>query len=237
MHLQHISDKAYSLVEDLVGLFYPRVCAGCDAHLMKQEENLCLVCKHNLPKTYFWDYDVTPIEKLFWGKVPVQSACSFLHFEQGDVVQELMHRLKYEGKTGVGLELGKMFGQILVEKEWFADADIIIPIPLHVTKEARRGYNQSRFIAEGLGESLGADLRSNLLKRLVASETQTKKSRYDRSENVSSVFKLPEAEKVKGKNVLLVDDVVTTGSTLTAAGSELVSCGVNKLYIATLAIA
>lgn len=237
MYLQHISDKAYSLVEDLIGLFYPRVCAGCDAHLMKHEENLCLVCKHDLPKTYFWDYDVTPTEKLFWGKIPVQAACSFLHFEEGEVVQELMHRLKYKGKTGVGLELGKMFGQILIEKGWFTDTDIIVPIPLHFTKEKRRGYNQSKFIAEGLAESLGAELRSNLMQRLIASETQTKKSRYERSKNVSSVFKATHADKLRGKNVLLVDDVVTTGSTLTEAGAELVRGGVNKLYIVTLAIA
>lgn len=237
MDLQHISDEASALVEGLIGLFYPRICAGCDAHLMKQEENLCLICKQGLPKTYFWDYEVTPTEQLFWGRIPVASACSFLHFEQGEVVQELMHRLKYEGKTSIGVELGRLFGQILVEKGWFTDVDLIIPIPLHITKETRRGYNQSSFIADGLAESLESVSRSNLMKRVVNSDTQTRKSRFDRSENVMSVFRVHNPSTLVGKNVLLVDDVVTTGATLTAAGAELVRCGIGKLYVATIAIA
>ncbi len=235
--MQHLFDKVFSVLSDLVALFYPRVCAGCDAHLMKHEENLCLVCKHNLPKTYFWDYDVNPIEKLFWGKIPVHAACAFLHFEQGEVVQELMHRLKYEGKTGVGFELGKMFASILREKDWFADMDLILPIPLHVTKQARRGYNQSLFIADGMAEVFGCPVKPQILKRTLASVSQTRKSRFVRTENVSSVFKVMDANLVKGKNVLIVDDVVTTGATLESVGAQLVSAGVNKLYLATLAVA
>jgi len=237
MLLQHFSDKVISVTEDLVNLFYPRVCTGCDSHLMKHEGNLCLVCQHGLPKTYFWDYEVNPVEKLFWGKIPVQSACSFLHFEKDGVVQELMHRFKYEGKTGIGVELGKMFAIILKEKGWFLDVDVILPIPLHATKEARRGYNQSNFIADGMAEVFQVPARSNVLKRVVASESQTRKSRFDRSENVKSVFEVVLPKTVKGKNVLLVDDVVTTGATLEAVGAQLASAGVQKLYVATLAVA
>lgn len=195
------------------------------------------MCRRDLPQTYFWDYDVNPVEKLFWGKVSVHAACSFLHFEQEGVVQQLMHRLKYEGYTGIGTELGKMFGSILKEKGWFTDVDVVIPVPLHVSKEARRGYNQSSFIAEGLGEALGVLVRSSALNRVVPSESQTRKSRFDRTENVQSVFKVNQPRNLKGRKVLLVDDVVTTGATLESAGAILTSVGVEKLYIATLAVA
>jgi ComF family protein len=234
--LQHLYDNIVSLGEDLLGLFYPRVCAGCDAHLRKNEHNLCLICLHDLPLTYFWDYDVAPVEELFWGRLPVASACSFLHFEQDNKTQALMHRLKYDGRTGIGIELGKAFAFKLQEKGWFSDLDMIIPLPLHATRQVRRGYNQSTYIAEGIGEVYQKPVKSHVLKRMVASDSQTNKSRFERSENVERIFKA-NAKELRGKNVLLVDDVVTTCATLVSAGSQLIEAGVNKLYIATLAVA
>lgn len=234
--MQHIYDNIISLGEDLLGLFYPRVCAGCDSHLRKNEENLCLICLHDLPLTYFWDYDVTPVEKLFWGRLPITSACSYLHFEQESKTQSLMHRLKYDGRTGIGKELGLAFGHKLKDNGWYSDIDMIIPIPLHRTRELRRGYNQSLFIAEGIGQVYNVPVRSNILKRVVASNSQTNKSRFDRSENVKTIFQA-NSSNLKGKNVLLVDDVVTTGATLIAAGSQLFNSGANKIHVATLAIA
>lgn len=234
--MQHIYDNIVSLGEDILGLFYPRVCCGCDAHLRKNEENLCLLCLHDLPVTYFWDYDVNPVEKLFWGRLPVAAACSYLHFEQDSVTQNLMHRLKYEGRTGIGSELGKSFGIKLKEKHWFQDVDVIVPVPLHITRQVRRGYNQSNYIAEGLAQVFDVPVDEKLLRRIVGSESQTNKSRFERSENVQTIFRAEKAG-VSGKNILLVDDVVTTGATLVSAGAQLMEKGVNKLYIATLAVA
>ncbi|MBI1289569.1 MAG: ComF family protein [Flavobacteriales bacterium] len=230
-------NKPASLVRDVVGLFYPRICGGCDAHLMKHEENLCLNCLHGLPKTYYWDYKVNPVEQLFFGRLRLSSACSFLHFEKGSVTQRLMHRFKYEGKSNVAMELGKVFGNILKEKQWFSDADLIVPVPLHPAKEMRRGYNQSSYIADGLSESLDVPVRSKLMKRVRMTDTQTQKSRFERSQNVDSVFQVDYPSRVRGKNIILVDDVVTTGATLEAAGMQLLEAGVSKLYIATLAVA
>ena len=230
-------EKAISLMNDVLGLFYPRICGGCDSHLMKHENNLCLMCLHGLPKTYFWDYDVNPIEKLFWGRLEVSSACTFLHFEKDNVVQHLMHRFKYKGKAEIGSELGRIFASILKDKKWFTDVDVIIPIPLHVSKEERRGYNQSAYIANGMGEVFDVAVRSRALKRIIASESQTRKSRFDRTENVDRVFQLQNPNSVKGRNVLLVDDVVTTGATLEAAGLEILNAGADRLYIATIAVA
>lgn len=237
LQLQRMLNKVISAIDDVVGLFYPRVCSGCDAHLMNHEDNLCLECLHSLPKTYFWDYKVNPVEELFFGRLQVSSACSFLHFEKGSITQKLMHRFKYEGKSDIGVVLGRNFGQKLKEKHWFTDADIIIPIPLHPAKEARRGFNQSNYIADGLGEVLDVPVRSKLMKRIRMTESQTRKSRFVRSENVDSVFQIDEPSKVRGKNVIIVDDVVTTGATLEAAGNCLIQAGASKLYIATVAVA
>jgi ComF family protein len=225
------------VLNDMVTLFYPKICSGCDAHLLKHEQNLCLNCMHKLPKTYYWDYDTNEVEKLFWGRLEVSSACSFVHFQKDSVVQNLMHRFKYEGKSGIGTELGKSFGTILKDKHWFSDIDLIVPIPLHPSKEMRRGYNQSFYFAKGLAEVYDVPVKNNILERVTASESQTRKSRFDRSENVSSVFQVTGPKAVFGKNILLVDDVVTTGSTLEAAGKELLNAGAERLYIATIASA
>lgn len=223
--------------EALLSLFYPRICGGCNAHLRKHERNMCIICLFHLPKTYYWDYPVTPIEELFKGRLNVSSACAFLHFEKMSVTQRLMHRLKYDGKTGIGLELGRAFGLILKEKRWYSDVDVIVPVPLHFTKLARRGYNQSAFIANGLAEAYEVKVKPHALKRVVDSETQTRKARYARAENVEDVFVVQDLKAINGKNVLLVDDVVTTGATLEAAGRVLLKAGAAKLYIATLATA
>lgn len=226
-----------SILEDLAGLFYPKVCAGCDAHLMVFEQNLCLQCLHGLPKTYYWDYEVTPIEELFWGRLEVSSACSYLHFNKDGVIQKLMHRFKYDGKRNIGEGLGRLFAHQLKEKKWFTDATLIVPIPLHRTKQIRRGYNQSAFIANGMAEVFDIPAKNNALKRVLANESQTRKSRYQRTENVENVFKSVRTNVFRGENVLLVDDVVTTGATLEAAGREILINGAAKLYIATLACA
>lgn len=235
--MQHLFPKLISFMSDVIALFYPRTCGGCNAHLMKHEQNLCLICLEGLPKTYFWDYPTNPLDKLFWGKLNVKSACAFLHFDKTSKVQNLLHRFKYKDQPTIGLELGKVFAQILSDKNWFVDIDVIIPIPLHPHKEMRRGYNQSAYIANGMGEVFAVEVRNRALKRLVASESQTRKSRFDRAENVDRVFVVSHVNSVRGKNVLLVDDVATTGSTLEAAGHAILNAGAAKLYIATLAIA
>lgn len=235
--MQHLFTGRFSIVNDVIGLFYPRTCGGCGVHLMTHEQNLCLICLTGLPKTYYWDYPTNPVEKLFWGKLNVTSACAFLHFVKESKVQNLLHRFKYEGKSGIGFELGKAFAQILQEKNWFSDVDVVIPIPLHISKEMRRGYNQSAYIADGMGEVIDVKVRNHALKRILASESQTRKSRFARTENVNQVFELSNIDSVKGKNVLLVDDVITTGSTLEAAGNTILRAGASKLYIATIAIA
>ncbi len=179
----------------------------------------------------------TQLKSCFGGNLMSLPLASFLHFVKESKVQNLLHRFKYEGKSGIGFELGKAFAHVLQEKNWFTDVDVIIPIPLHISKEMRRGYNQSAYIADGMGEVLDVKVRNHAMQRILASESQTRKSRFARTENVNQVFELSNIDFVKGKNVLLVDDVITTGSTLEAAGNIILNAGASKLYIATIAIA
>lgn len=233
--LQRLWKELVQYPVDFFDLLFPKLCAGCDAHLLGAEKDLCLKCTFGLAKTYYWDYDVNPVEELFRGRLHVTWACAFLHFYKGGHVQKLLHRMKYEGQPQIGSRLGSLFAHQLTAKGRIADVDVIVPIPLHHTRERRRGYNQSLFIALGMAEVLHCKVDGKHLFRKEHTDTQTRKSKYDRATNVESVFAVRDPRYFKGKNVLLVDDVVTTGSTLEAAGRELLDAGARRLYIAALA--
>lgn len=235
--LQHVYQNIQSLLVDLIDLFYPKLCSACDTHLQSGESDICIQCIFLLPKTYYWDYDENPVEQLFKGRLEIDGACSFVHFTKGGIVQQMLHRLKYEEQREIGSALGRLFAQQLKTKNKLVDVDSIVPIPLHFKKEKRRGYNQSMEIARGVAEILNVKINRNNLIRPLESETQTRKSRYDRSTNVASVFSCPNPNAFKGKNVILIDDVITTGSTLEAAGKILLDAGVAKLYILGIASA
>lgn len=202
---------------------------------MKGESDLCLKCIYQLPQTYFWDYEINPVERLFQGRLRVDGASAFIHYYKGSPVQRMLHRMKYDGQYEIGRFLGRMFAHKLSEKGHFTDVDVIVPVPLHHTRERRRGYNQSLHIAFGMAEVYRCKVNGKVLVRKHATATQTKKTRFDRATNVESVFGCLDASYFKGKRVLLVDDVVTTGSTLEASGQILLDAGVAKLYVAAIA--
>jgi ComF family protein len=224
-------------ITDFIHLFFPNVCYACGEALIEQEEVVCTACYFKLPTTGFHMHQENIISQIFWGRVQIHSATSFLFFNKGGNVQRLMHALKYKGHKEVGVYLGRLFGQTLKESVLFNTADLIVPVPLHPKKQYRRGFNQSEVIAEGMQTSLNIPVSTNNLVRLLYTSSQTKKARYNRWENVKDVFKVKDANAFKGKHLILVDDVLTTGATLEACANPLLEIPNTKVSVATLAYA
>lgn len=156
-------------------------------------------------------------------------------FAKGSRVQHVLHALKYKNLPELGVALGRMYGQDLVDSNFKNEFDIIVPVPLHVSRKRTRGYNQSEEFGKGLAEMLEVPCTDRAMKRLISTQTQTKKSRLNRWENVNEVFAVVSPEHITDRKVLLVDDVVTTGATLEACGQALIDSGCKELSIACIA--
>ena len=226
-----------SLLKDFISLIYPNICLACGKSLLKNEHCICTCCKYKLPKTKFHLDNNNPVSKLFWGRVALQNAASYYQFDKGGKVQQLIHQLKYKGQQEIGVTVGKYYGSELKRSKDYSDVDVVLPVPLHPRKQRKRGYNQSDSFAQGLAKSMDASYTPKVLYRSRFSDTQTKKSRFDRWSNVKSIFSLRNMETLRDKHILLVDDVVTTGSTLEACAQKLLSIPGVKVSVVTMAYA
>lgn len=177
------------------------------------------------------------MRNVFAGRVPVREVASLMFYNKGSIVQHILHHLKYKGKKEVGRYLGRYYGQQLRQEERFRSVDYILPIPLHPRKQRKRGYNQSEWIAMGLSEGLGKPYLTDVLVRTHFTDTQTKKSRFNRWENVKEVFAVQNPEKIRYKHVLVCDDVLTTGATMEAAIQHLIEVEGVTVSVVTLATA
>jgi len=224
-------------LQDFMSLLFPETCNACLKPLINGEKVLCTECSYYLPVTGFHLEADNPVSRLFWGRVEVDSAATYYSFQKGSRVQHLIHRLKYKGVTEIGFEIGKRYGADLKQSELFREISLILPVPLHDRKLKKRGFNQSDYFAAGLAHSMGIPWSSSVLKRVNATETQTRKSRFNRWKNVESVFAVSDSAMLSGKHVLLVDDVVTTGATLEACAHALLEVDGVKVSIVTMAAA
>ena len=204
--------------------------------LMYGERVICTECLIHLPKSNYHNFEDNPVAKVFWGRVQLSFATAFYVFEKGSKYQKLIHKMKYKGQKEIGVELGRMFGEDLKRTD-FQSVDNIIPVPLHPRKLKRRGFNQAELIANGLGESMNKPINTEILSRKVANPTQTRKNRIERWQNVSGIFQVKIPEKMQDKHILLVDDVLTTGSTLEACVNAFSEIPGIKVSIAVLAYA
>jgi ComF family protein len=220
----------------LLHLFFPNVCTGCGSDLVSDTTVLCLKCTDAMPETNFELYADNPVEKKFWGRLPLGGASAQYYFTRESLMQRLMHQFKYRGNKELGLQLGRMMGDSLKRSGRFA-IDALIPLPLFASKEKRRGFNQATILCEGIVENMSVPVFKNIVARTQYTDTQTKKGRIERWQNMEGKFILEKPEAIIGKHILLVDDVVTTGATLEACGAELVKAGNVKLSIATLCYA
>ena len=226
------------MAEGLSHLIYPRLCEGCSKPLLAEEEVLCLNCNvYHLPRTAYHHIADNETAMRFAGRVQVEKATSFAYFTPDGLLQHLLHGLKYDNKKYIGTYLGKQLAYDLVQIDWQRGIDAIVPVPLHPDKEALRGYNQSQLLAEGMAEVWGIPMWNDVLKRVKNTETQTQKSREERIENMQGAFEAVATEKIQGKHLLLVDDVLTTGATLEACANALKTTPNVKISIATVGIA
>lgn len=226
-----------SYLNDFFSLFYPRLCNACNKALIKEEQCICSFCKYQLPKTRFHLERENQLTRVFWGRVNIETATSLLYYHKGSMVQNLIHRFKYKGKKDIGVYLGNMLGSYLKDSPLWQPADVIVPVPLHEKKFHQRGFNQSEVFATGLSEIFKKPMLKNNLIRISHTQTQTRKTRFKRWENVSTVFDLRNPDDLRGKNVLIVDDVVTTGSTLESCCEKILSIQGTRVWVATIAMA
>ena len=179
-----IRDKIKNGLDDLLNLFFPNLCRACGIKLIGEEETICFDCLYHLPKTNYHHFADNPVEQTFWGRINIEAGTSFCFFEKGTTIQHLLHQLKYKGEKEIGLELGKHLGAQLAGSGRFQSVDVIIPVPLHPGKEKKRGYNQSEWIAKGISQTFQRPLKTNILIRKTDTSTHTRKSRFERWENV-----------------------------------------------------
>lgn len=223
------------MFQSFLDLIFPRICAGCQQPLQLNEEHLCTDCRFDLPKT---NSHLEPDRKLinkFAGKVNLEHSLAYLKFVKGGKVQKIMHEIKYKDNQELGEMIGRMYGSELREKGFSEQFDLILPVPLHKKRLIVRGYNQSDSLAKGLAESLRIEWRNDILKRGIETESQIAKSRLERYKNMQDVFFVENFEGLKDKRIVIVDDTLTTGSTLESCVLALNGAGAKNISIIAMA--
>lgn len=221
----------------LLDIIYPRSCEACNEALLGGENLICINCLIDLPRTNSHLEIIEKLSNRFWGKIPVSNNITFLKYSKKGKVQKLLHELKYRNKPEIGNYLGKIYGLDLKQIEFDKKIDFLVGVPLHPTKLLQRGYNQADCIAEGLSEVLNVPFDTMSVKRREYTETQTKKSRYERFLNVENIFEVTDIDKIKDKKIAIVDDVLTTGSTIESLGATLLNEGAKEICVITIAAA
>lgn len=225
-----------NLLNDLLQLFYPKICITCENPLFLNETLMCLNCRQDLPIICYKDFKKNNTSKIFLGRVPIFKAVSFLSFRKIGKTKKIIHSLKYNGRQDIGFFIGNWFGQILKDSNEFKNLDLIVPVPLHHKKLRKRGYNQLTTFGTSLSEKLQVPYLENILVRTSTRNTQTHKNRIDRYTNTEAIFSLNNEDSLIGMHILLIDDVITTGATLIACCNELLKVEGIKISIATIAI-
>lgn len=218
-------------------LIFPAICPVCERVLWRGERHICLECLTDAPLSYYWNWRDNPAEQLVQQTIPVERVASLLLYRSESSWKRVIHRFKYDGNKDIGKYLSLKLGERLKESRWDCEIDLIIPVPLHFFKYWKRGFNQSEYISGILSSVLEVPTNTSILKRKRYTSSQTKKDREERSRSVKGAFVIKKhgVELISGKSVLLVDDVLTTGATISECGEVLIAAGCSKISVATLA--
>ena len=226
------------VVNDMVSLLLPRICLACGKILLENEGCLCLACRYNIPLTGFSKNRNNPVRFIFENELSVEAATAMLWYVNGTEWQRLIHKFKYHGRWAFAQKMGEMLGEELRESGNFENIDLIVPVPLHFLRRFKRGYNQSEQLALGVSREMGVKCDFHSVRRRVYNDSQTSKSHVERWDNVEGIFEVRRAEKLRGRHILLVDDVLTTGATMISLAMAIKrACdGDVRISIATLAV-
>jgi ComF family protein len=225
------------MFKSIINLFFPPVCSGCHSLLISNEKVICTLCRHNLPLTNHHINPENEAVKKFYGRIPVEYASALLYFHKKGIVQELIHNLKYKGQEEIGTVLGEWYAEELKNLAFIKSVDQIIPVPLHKRKLRERGYNQVTNFGLALSKNLNLDYNESVLFRKIYSKTQSKKKLLNRSDGIDTTFDVSFTEKDHNKHFLLIDDVITTGSTLEACSHALLKIPGAKISVVCMAMA
>lgn len=219
------------LFHNFLNLFFPDLCTVCNERLSEGEQHICTDCLILLPKTNFHLQPDNRLEQFFAGRIPFQHIAAYAYFVKGGSIQSIIHELKYNHNHAIGYFLGQLCGENLKGSKFISEIDLLVPVPLHPKRQKQRGYNQSLEICKGISEITGIKIDTTTLIRKVNNKSQTKNTRFDRWKNVEDIFQLTDFEAFNGKHILLVDDVVTTGSTLESCAKEILKCEGSNISI------
>jgi len=222
---------------DLLAVFYPRICPGCGMPLQRHEDHICMHCTMKLPRTGLHPEGPGALEKVFYGRIPVEQAKAFMFFRKKGIAQRLMHDLKYKGNKEIGYHLGSLFAKDLLDHPTFIKPEIAVSVPLHATRMRTRGFNQSDEIARGFAETLQIPFRPDIVSRPYYSDTQTRKKRFERWENAASVYEVSRPEEIRNRHIAIIDDVITTGATIEACARQMMNAPGLRLSVFSLCLA
>ncbi|MFZ1750351.1 MAG: ComF family protein [Saprospiraceae bacterium] len=226
-----------SLWKDLIHVLFPDICIGCDRNPKTGKSVFCVQCLHDMPYTDHFQIKDNEVTKHLKGRVSLEFGGALLKFREGNMVQNMLHQLKYKKKKEIAEVLGKITGEKLLISKICLRPDIIIPVPIHPKKELKRGYNQSTLFGRSISKETSIPISEDVLIKVLETTSQTGKSRTDRVSNVDGVFKISNMSLITKKHILLVDDVVTTGATLEACCNILLDNGASKISVICIAVA
>lgn len=224
------------MIKNLLNLFFPLVCESCNGILGDNEHVVCISCRHHLPVTNFHFENSEAVKKTLYGRVKLENATALFHFSKKGRVQQLLHNLKYRGHEQIGPFLGQWLGHELGTIDAYTAIDVVVPVPLHRSKLRKRGFNQVAKFGQEIAKALNAEYNESVLIKTKSTKTQVFKKRLMRW-NDKALFDISEDQSLKGKHILLVDDIITTGATVEACASVLLKIDGITLSLATMAIA